>query len=79
MNAKAFLHFLPLLCTFVAGCGGNDTIGESVFDIPPSIVDRMRVCYNSNRNKLTGSAASLDGDQMMALMHLGYGGAHVPV
>ena len=75
MNAKTFLHLIPLLCALVAGCGRDGSVAEPGFDIPASLVDRMRVSYNLVRNKMSGGADNLDGEEMMALMMLGYGNA----
>ena len=58
-----------------AGCGRGGGGGEAEFDIPASLVDRMRVSYNLVRNKMTGGAENLDGEELMALMMLGYGNA----
>lgn len=58
-----------------AGCGRGGAGGEAEFDIPASLIDRMRVSYNLVRNKMTGGAENLDGEEMMALMMLGYGNA----
>ena len=68
---------LAIACAaFVAaGCGRGGGGGEAEFDIPASLVDRMRVSYNSVRNQMTGGAETLDGEEMMALMMLGYGNA----
>ncbi len=61
---------------FVAtGCGRGGVGGEAGFDIPASLVDRMRVSYNLVRNKMTGGPENLDGEELMALMMLGYGNA----
>ena len=59
----------------VTGCGRKGSVVESDFDIPTSLVDRMRVSYNLVRNKMTGGADNLDGEELMALMMLGYGNA----
>lgn len=75
MNAKTFLHLIPLLCALVAGCGRDGSVADPGFDIPASLVDRMRVSYNLVRNKMTGGAENLDGEELMALMMLGYGNA----
>ena len=56
------------------GCGRSDGSVESTFDIPPSLIDRMRVSYNTERNRMAGSE-TLDGEEMMALMQLGYDNA----
>ena len=53
------------------GCGHGDATVESDFDIPPSLVDRMRVSFNAVRNEMAGSE-TLDGDKMMAQIRLGY-------
>lgn len=57
------------------GCGRNGAVAEAVFDIPASLVDRMRVSYNRVRNTMTGTAETFDGEELMALMQLGYGNA----
>lgn len=57
------------------GCGRNGSVAAADFDIPASLVDRMRVAYNLVRNKMTGGPENLDGEEMMALMMLGYGNA----
>lgn len=57
------------------GCGRNGAVAGEGFDIPASLVDRMRVSYNMVRNTMSGAAGSLDGEEMMALMRLGYGNA----
>lgn len=57
------------------GCARNGAVAEEEFDIPPSLVDRMRVSYNRVRNTMTGTAETFDGEEMMALMGLGYGNA----
>ena len=75
MNAKTVLHLIPLLCALVAGCGRVGSVAEPGFDIPASLVDRMRVSYNLVRNKMTGGPENLDGEELMALMMLGYGNA----
>ena len=65
---------IGFLC-FSTGCGRNDSVDKPAFDIPPSLVDRMRVSYNSVRNKMSGGSETLDGEEMMALMQLGYDNA----
>lgn len=61
---------------FVAtGCGRGGAGGEAEFDIPASLIDRMRFSYNLVRNKMTGGPENLDGEELMALMMLGYGNA----
>ena len=72
MNAKTFLHLIPLLCALVAGCGRGGSVAKSGFDIPASLVDRMRVSYNLERNQMTGGTENLDGEELVALMMLGY-------
>lgn len=77
MNAKLFFKLLPLvlICAFVSGCGRNGGAAAGAgFDIPPSLIDRMRVSYNAERNRMAGSE-TLDGEEMMALMQLGYDNA----
>lgn len=59
----------------VTGCGRIGVAAEEGFDIPSSLVDRMRVSYNRVRNTMAGGPESLDGEEMMALMQLGYGNA----
>ena len=56
-----------------AGCGRGGGGGEAEFDIPASLVDRMRVSYNLMRNQMTGGPENLDGEELLALMRLGYG------
>ena len=69
----AFSILTPfLLCALLIGCGRSDTASESPFDIPPSLVEKMRVSYNIVRNKMAGTGASLDGEEMMAMLQLGY-------
>jgi hypothetical protein len=63
------------VASMATGCGRGGSGGEPEFDIPPSLVDRMRVSYNRVRNTMTGGAETLDGEEMMALMMLGYGNA----
>ena len=54
-----------------AGCGRGGAGGEADFDIPASLVDRMRVFCNAVRNKMAGGVETLDGEEMMALVMLG--------
>lgn len=64
------------VCVLSSGCGRNGFSGKSDFDMPPSLIDRMRVSYNCDRARRTGSAETLDGEEMMALMQLGYDKAY---
>ena len=74
MNVKIAFRILSpiLLLTFLVGCGRKDNAEMSAFDMPPSLVDRMRTSYNEVRNRKLGADGLLDGEEMMALMRLGY-------
>ena len=74
MNLKTAFSLLSpiLLLTLIAGCERNETAVKSAFDIPPSLIDRMRTSYNNVRNKTLGVSASFDGEEMVALLKLGY-------
>ena len=80
MNVKIAFRILSpiLLLTFLVGCGRKDNAEMSAFDMPPSLVDRMRTSYNEVRNKKLGADGLLDGEEMMALMRLGYENATQP-
>ena len=84
MKLTSSIITLFLLCVLLAGCGRKASVAEtdsgipaasvveSDFDIPPSLVDRMRNSYNIVRNKKLGLTNLLDGEEMMALLQLGY-------
>ncbi len=69
-----FKHLIAAaaLGALLSGCGRGAKVAGSDFDIPPSLIHRMEVDYNANRNKMTGMTGTLDGNEMMALMKLGY-------
>ncbi len=75
MNIKMGSRLLPeiFLCVFLAGCARDGSVEKkSGFDIPPSLVERMRISYNVFRNKMAGAEGPLDGEEMVALLKLGY-------
>lgn len=52
----------------VAGYGRGGAGGEAAFDIPASLVDRLRIACNAVRDKMAGGVETLDGEELLALM-----------
>lgn len=72
----SFFLTLSMLLAAGAGCGRHSAPSRDGFDIPPSLVFRMYQAHNDARDRRFGNEGPFDGEEMMALMMLGFPAGH---